>query len=52
VEIIPRSIPQATHRGKVPVNFDFCGDGLDADDWVCSGSLIAPGVLAAYVSLP
>lgn len=37
--------PTGSAYGNVgAVMFDFASDGLDADDWFCSGSLIAPTV--------
>jgi hypothetical protein len=37
--------PTGTAYGNVgAVMYDFAGDGLDADDWFCSGSLISPTV--------
>ena len=42
---IVNGVPTGTSYGNVgAVMFDFNSDGLDADDWFCSGSLIAPGV--------
>src|SRR3954464_8242632 len=37
--------PTGSAYGNVgAVMFDFNGDGLDADDWFCTGSLISPTV--------
>jgi len=37
--------PTGSAYGNVgAVMFDFAGDGLDADDWFCTGSLISPTV--------
>ena len=37
--------PTGSEFGNVgTVMYDFAGDGLDADDWFCTGSLISPTV--------
>src|SRR5258706_6639248 len=42
---IVNGVPTGTSWGNVgAVMYDFKGNGLDADDWFCSGSLIAPNV--------
>lgn len=42
---IVNGVPTGSAYGNVgAVMYDFAGDGLDADDWFCSGSLIAPTV--------
>jgi hypothetical protein len=42
---IVNGVPTGSSFGNVgAVMFDFNSDGLDADDWFCSGSLIAPTV--------
>ncbi|OLC49550.1 MAG: hypothetical protein AUG04_10990 [Deltaproteobacteria bacterium 13_1_20CM_2_69_21] len=42
---IVNGVPTGSAYGNVgALMFDFASDGLDADDWFCSGSLIAPAV--------
>ena len=42
---IVNGVPTGSSFGNVgAVMFDFNSDGLDADDWFCTGSLIAPTV--------
>ena len=42
---IVNGVPTGSSFGNVgAVMFDFNSDGLDADDWFCSGSLISPTV--------
>jgi len=43
---IVNGVPTGTSFNNVgAVMFDFAGDGLDADDWFCSSTLIAPDVV-------